>query len=188
MFWVSRRVRLAQRGAVGAVVLSCLLTAPQAQSGQQIPDIFNIFGGLINSAIVDEARREWQSRPLTEYNCLARHGVSADQLASRGIGPEDPRVRQILSQCAFAAPAAPLPVAPQPAATTTQDDSPVYFVANTAPPDAFLSLRTDPSTTIGVRIAALPNGSTFQILERRPDAWWRVRTASGQEGWLLSGL
>jgi len=34
-------------------------------------------------------------------------------LASRGIGPDDPRVRQILSQCAFAAPAAPVPVAPQ---------------------------------------------------------------------------
>jgi len=83
--------------------------------------------------------------------------------------------------CAFAGPA--VPVAPQAA----QDDSPVYFVANTTPPDAFLALRTDPSSTVGVRIATLPNGSTFQILERRPDSWWRIRTTAGQEGWLLSG-
>jgi hypothetical protein len=97
---------------------------------------------LINTAIVDAARRDWQTRPLSDYNCLARHGVSADQLASRGIGPDDPRVRQILSQCAVAAPA---PVTRQPTATRAEEGSPVYYVANTTPPDAFLALRTDPA-------------------------------------------
>ncbi len=72
----------------------------------------------MNTAIVDAARRDWQTRPFSDYNCLAKHGVSADQLANLGIGPEDPRARQMLSECAFAAPAAapvlaaPVPVAP----------------------------------------------------------------------------
>jgi hypothetical protein len=178
------RIRARSWFSIGAVAVGFLGGISGAQSGQQIPGFFDIFGGLINTAIVDAARRDWQTRPLSDYNCLARHGVSADQLASRGIGPDDPRVRQILSQCAVAAPA---PVTPQPTATRAEEGSPVYYVANTTPPDAFLALRTDPSPTIGVRITTLPNGTTFQVLERRPDAWWRVRTATGLEGWLLSG-
>ena len=181
------RIRGRSWFSICAVAVGFFWGISGAQSGQQVPGFFGIFGDLINSAIIDSARREWRSRPLSDYNCLASHGVSADQLASHGIGPEDPRVREILSQCAIAAPAAPAPVAPQPTATRAEEGSPVYFVANTTPPDAFLALRTDPSPTIGVRITTLPNGATFQVLERRPDAWWRVRTATGQEGWLLSG-
>ena len=108
------------RFSIGAVAFFWAVSA--AQSGQQIPEIpglFGIFGGLINTAIVDAARRDWQTRPFSDYNCLARHGVSANQLANLGIGPEDPRARQILSECAFAAPAAPVPVAPQPAEGAT---------------------------------------------------------------------
>jgi hypothetical protein len=96
--------------SIGAVAFFWAVSA--AQSGEQIPGLVGIFSGLINTAIVDAARRDWQTRSLSDYNCLARHGVSADQFASRGIGPEDPQVRQILSECAFAAPVA---VAPQPA-------------------------------------------------------------------------
>jgi hypothetical protein len=44
--------------------------------------------------------------PIADYNCLANHNMSADQLAARGIGPNDPRVRQILSQCAQTTPVA----------------------------------------------------------------------------------
>jgi uncharacterized protein YecT (DUF1311 family) len=47
-----------------------------------------------------------------------------------------------------------------------------YYVANTKPPDAFLSLRTEPSTTAGRRIAQMPNGTvcvpkTLSALMRR---------------------
>src|SRR5271165_704249 len=109
-----KRIRTRSWFWVGAVTAGFWGGISGAQSGQQLPaGLFDIFGGLINTAIVDAARRDWQTRPLSDYNCLARRGVSADQLASRGIGPDDPRVRQILSQCAFAAPAAPVPVAPQ---------------------------------------------------------------------------
>jgi hypothetical protein len=106
---------------------------------------------LMNSAIVDAARREWQTRPFSDYNCLARHGVSADQLANLGIGPEDPRARQMLSECAFAPPtpaapvlAAPVPVAPQPAKENIAAPPNPNFIVNGlalgapfgAPPDA----------------------------------------------------
>ena len=114
--------------SIGAVAFFWAISG--AQSGQQIPEIpglFGIFGGLLNTAIVDGARRDWQSRPLSDYNCLARHGVSANQLANLGIGPEDPRARQILSECAFAAFAAPVPVAPAPAqGATAAPPSPDY--------------------------------------------------------------
>src|SRR3984957_651287 len=116
--------------SIGAAAVAFFWAVSTAQSGQQIPEIpglFGIFGGLINTALVDAARRDWQTRPFSDYNCLARHGVSANQLSNLGIGPEDPRARQILSECAFAAFAAPVPVAPAPAqGATAAPPSPDY--------------------------------------------------------------
>jgi len=63
-----------------------------------------------------------------------------------------------------------------------------HFVANTTPPDAYLALRTLPSSRGGRRIMAMSNGTLLQVLQRRDDGWWRVRVSpSGQEGWALSG-
>lgn len=60
-------------------------------------------------------------------------------------------------------------------------------MANTRPPDAYISLRTQPGSSAGQRIDRMPNGTRLQILDRRPDGWWRVReVVSGQEGWALS--
>jgi hypothetical protein len=139
------------RFSISAVAVAFSLTGSAAQSGQQIPGLFGIFTGLMNTAIVDAARREWQTRPFSDYNCLARHGVSADQLANLGIGPEDQRARQMLSECAFAPPtpaapvlAAPVPVAPQPAKENIAAPPNPNFIVNGlalgapfgAPPDA----------------------------------------------------
>src|ERR1700722_16427062 len=139
------------RFSISAVAVAFSLTGSAAQSGQQIPGLFGIFTGLMNTAIVDAARREWQTRPFSDYNCLARHGVSPDQLANLGIGPEDQRARQMLSECAFAPPtpaapvlAAPVPVAPQPAKENIAAPPNPNFIVNGlalgapfgAPPDA----------------------------------------------------
>lgn len=70
-----------------------------AHSQQPIPGIFGVVGGIINSAIVDSARREWLNRPFADYNCLASRNLSADQLAAIGIGPNDPRIRRLLNEC-----------------------------------------------------------------------------------------
>ena len=62
-----------------------------------------------------------------------------------------------------------------------------YFVANTRPPDAFLALRTHPSSQFGRRIMAMPNGTVLQVLQRNNDGWWYVRVAGSTiEGWALS--
>ncbi len=73
-----------------------------AESQQRLPPFFGIVSGIINSAIADSARREWQSRPVADYNCLGSHNLSADQLATNGIGPNDPRIRPLLYECARA--------------------------------------------------------------------------------------
>lgn len=62
-----------------------------------------------------------------------------------------------------------------------------FFVANTRPPDAFLSLRTQPSTAVGQQIEEMPNGTLLEVLERRSDGWWLVRNIRSQRvGWALS--
>jgi uncharacterized protein YecT (DUF1311 family) len=64
----------------------------------------------------------------------------------------------------------------------------LHVIANTTPPDAFVSLRTDPSTQVGQRLATMPNGTVVKVLQQKPDGWWKVRiVATGQEGWSLSG-
>ncbi len=67
-------------------------------------------------------------------------------------------------------------------------DTSIYYVTNTEPPDAFLSLRTDPASTIGHRVMTMPNGTRLRVLQRRTDGWWYVKVIpTGQEGWALSG-
>ena len=67
-------------------------------------------------------------------------------------------------------------------------EEPIHFVANTKPPDAFLALRTDPTSKQGRRIMEMPNGTQLRVLERRNDGWWHVRVvASNTDGWALSG-
>ncbi len=134
------RIKGRSRFSIGVLAVASFWAVSAAQSGQQIPEIpglFGLFGGLINTAIIDAARRDWQTRPFSDYNCLARHGVSANQLANLGIGPEDPRARQILSECAFAAPAAPapvpIPVAPQPALGVTATPASPDYAAPVSP-------------------------------------------------------
>jgi len=63
-----------------------------------------------------------------------------------------------------------------------------YIVANTQPPDAFVSLRTHPPIRMGSRITTMPNGTQLHVLKRQDDGWWNVRVVqTGQEGWALSG-
>src|SRR5271156_5787095 len=81
-----------------AVALGCPISG--ANSQQRTPDIFGIFGRMMNSAVADQTRRQWQNRSLAEYNCLEAHNMSADQLAANGIGPNDRRVQRLFAQCA----------------------------------------------------------------------------------------
>ena len=66
--------------------------------------------------------------------------------------------------------------------------SQLHYIANTRPPDAYVSLRTQPSSTSGQRITTMPNGTTVKVLQKRADGWWQVQIVlSGKQGWALSG-
>ena len=66
-------------------------------------------------------------------------------------------------------------------------DRAIYYVANTRPPDAYLALRTDPTSSFGRRVMTMPNGTRLQVLRRRDDGWWYVQVLpSGEVGWTLS--
>jgi hypothetical protein len=70
-------------------------------------------------------------------------------------------------------------------AQNNADDT--YYVANTRPPDAYLALRTNPSSRDGQRIETMPNGTLLKVLQRNADGWWYVRMLpSGPEGWAMS--
>ena len=61
------------------------------------------------------------------------------------------------------------------------------YVWDTRPPDAWLALRTLPSSSTGTQIVTMPNGTLIDVLERRVDNWWYVRIVeTGQVGWALS--
>jgi hypothetical protein len=97
--------------AAGALALCAESTAALPQSPA---DFFNFFGGVLNAAVVDNARREWLTRPPFEYACLNSRGLSAERLALQGIPPFDPRVRRLMVECASTQRAASVPpVSPQ---------------------------------------------------------------------------
>jgi YARHG domain-containing protein len=61
------------------------------------------------------------------------------------------------------------------------------YVANTAPPDAFLALKLYPSVNSS-RIMAMANGTKLEVLLRRLDGWWYVKVwPTGEQGWAFSG-
>jgi hypothetical protein len=91
----------------------------------------------------------------------------------------------VLNRLTFALLSLPLLALGQDSAVSAES---YYFGDNTRPPDAYLSLRSLPSSDRGQRIAAMPNGTLLEVLQRRNDDWWYVRIVStGQEGWALRG-
>jgi len=61
------------------------------------------------------------------------------------------------------------------------------YVANTMPPDAFLALKSYPSSN-SPRIMAMANGTKVEVLLRRGDGWWLVKVwPTGEQGWAFSG-
>ena len=86
--------RAAVRSLQWSVAIALLLSAESlsAVAGQAPPDIGGILGTILNSALTEQARREWERRPIADYSCLEAHDLSADRLAAEGIGPNDPGI------------------------------------------------------------------------------------------------
>jgi hypothetical protein len=66
-----------------------------------------------------------------------------------------------------------------------RSDAKYFYVGPVAPPDPWLALRTEPSSTRGERIMKMPQGTLLRQLERR-GFWWRVELTTGQQGWAHS--
>ena len=110
-----------------AIALLLGAGSPQAIAGQAPPDIGGILGTILNSALANQARQEWQNRPIADYSCLEAHNQSADRLAASGIGPNDPRVQRIFAQCAQEA-ARAVKGRPSPVVTTSSGSNPDFVV------------------------------------------------------------
>ncbi len=84
-------------------------------------------------------------------------------------------------------PTPPASPAPQPQPQPPSSTRSFHYVDDTRPPDAYLALRTQPGGSSGSRIMEMTNGTLLQVLEQRPDGWWRVRVMpAGPEGWALN--
>lgn len=60
-----------------------------------------------------------------------------------------------------------------------------HYVGQLNPPDPWLALRSEPSSTRGHRIMKMPSGTLLRQLERR-GFWWYVELTTGERGWAHS--
>jgi hypothetical protein len=89
------------RASLGSLTVAvALVMTGDAGAGQNAPNFGGILGVILNSALANQVRQEWQSQPAADLSCLEAHNVSADQLAESGVGPNDPRVQRMFAQCA----------------------------------------------------------------------------------------
>ena len=62
--------------------------------------------------------------------------------------------------------------------------NPVCVVYDVRPPDAWLALRTEPSSRRGTRLYKLPSGTPVEMLGRQEGSWHLVRVPDGTVGWV----
>lgn len=65
-----------------------------------------------------------------------------------------------------------------------QPANPVCIVYDVRPPDAWLALRTEPSTKRGTRLYKLPSGTRIEMMGPREGNWYLVRVPDGTIGWV----
>jgi hypothetical protein len=77
--------------------------------------MFNLFSGMIQAAIIANARTEWSKIPPNQITCveaaLQQQGSSVATLIQNGIAPGDSRVSGIVGNCRPQKVAAPQPTA-----------------------------------------------------------------------------
>jgi hypothetical protein len=83
-------------------IFQCLLIATDA-SAQNANNLMNLFGGIVQSAIMQAALAEWQKLPSDELSCidetLQQRGVSVRSLMQQGITPFDARLSDTRRSC-----------------------------------------------------------------------------------------
>lgn len=86
--------------AYSSLFLLLVIESAQAQTAQ---DVFNIFGGLVKSAMQQAVQAEWKKLPLDEVNCvdqqLQRQQSSIRALIDAGVYPSDTRIASARAAC-----------------------------------------------------------------------------------------
>lgn len=60
-----------------------------------------------------------------------------------------------------------------------------YYVGPVNPPDPWLALRSEPSSSAGYQILQMPEGTLFAVLATR-GKWFKVQLLDGRVGWAHS--
>jgi hypothetical protein len=60
-----------------------------------------------------------------------------------------------------------------------------YYVGPVFPPDPWLALRSEPSSTSGYQIMQMPEGTLFVVLGTK-GKWYKVQLRDGRVGWAHS--
>lgn len=83
-------------------VFQCSFVVTNA-SAQNPYNMMNLFGGIMQSAIMQATLAEWQKIPPAERSCideaLHERGVSLQSLVQQGIAPFDARLSDIRASC-----------------------------------------------------------------------------------------
>lgn len=81
--------------------VALIISSSQVVRAQQ--PLGNIIGGVLNSVVVENARREWTALSPAERFCfdtgLRRNGTDAGRLLQQGIAPSDQRLEGLRSTC-----------------------------------------------------------------------------------------
>jgi hypothetical protein len=89
--------------AGGVALFLCISLLSTRVSGQTADDFMNIFGGIMQNAIIQAAQFEWKKLSPGEYSCvdetLRGRNSSIEALAQRGVMPFDPRISDIRLTC-----------------------------------------------------------------------------------------
>ena len=85
-----------------AVMLWLVISVGEASS-QNINNFMNLFGGMMQQAVIQAAQSEWRKIPPNEIGCieqgLVQQGTNVQTLIQRGVTPSDPRLGQLIGNC-----------------------------------------------------------------------------------------
>ena len=83
---------------LSAVMLWLVISVGEASS-QNINNFMNLFGGMMQQAVIQAAQSEWRKIPPNEIGCieqgLVQQGTNVQTLIQRGVTPSDPRLGQL---------------------------------------------------------------------------------------------
>jgi len=92
--------------AILSVALTATICLPRSGTAQDARDVFSLFRGLAQTALVQSAQQAWSRLPEEELACLnkalASRDMSVASLVQRGVQPGDPNLSDLRASCGSA--------------------------------------------------------------------------------------